>query len=151
MRKNIVVFFSFSRLELLETNVWAGPPTSCWAGLFHCGVSVHQTAGWPEALPQSEETPCSWTQVHTIDSHCSELPAEGRAASAPDIYEDSALLCKMVTCVKTHFNCVSVWLSMCVTGRLAEGRVGLTRRKKLPHQRMTKTDHCDDVTKTFNN
>lgn len=64
------------------------------------------------------------------------------------IYEDLTLLYKMVTWCQNTFACASVWMSMCVTGRLAEGQVGLTvhvREKNLPHQRMTKTNHCDDI------
>lgn len=64
-------------------------------------------------------TPRSHTQIHPKLTPQWSL-SWGEEQCPYLIFEDLAVLCKKVTW------CASVWISMCVTGRLAEGRVGLT-------------------------
>lgn len=77
-----------------------------------CRMDSSTPPGW-------EHTPRSHTQIHPRLTPQWSL-SWGEEQCQYLIYEDLAVLCKMVTW------CASVWISMCVTGRLAEGRVGLT-------------------------
>lgn len=129
MRKNIVVFFSFAEVAGTGTagNKRVSRASNLPLGRFIPPWSKSSPTDWRMDSGTPPVWGCTACTHHWLTLQQALFWREERCQYL--IYEDSARLCKMVTWCQNTFACVSVWMSMCATGRLAEGRINSTCKR----------------------